>query len=53
VNIEYGPPGDLAGFFFLAEISAPDAAHCEAGEQPAQPNLSGIMPVQNVDNHSG
>jgi transposase InsO family protein/transposase-like protein len=23
------------------------------GEQAAQPNLSGIMPVQNVDNHSG
>ena len=25
----------------------------EPGEQTAQPNLSGIMPVQNVDNHSG
>lgn len=25
----------------------------EPREQPAQPNLSGIMPVQNVDNHSG
>ena len=23
------------------------------GEQAAQPKLSGIMPVQNVDNHSG
>jgi transposase InsO family protein len=25
----------------------------DPGEQPAQPNLSGIMPVQSVDNHSG
>jgi hypothetical protein len=25
----------------------------DPGEQPAQPNLSGIMPVQNVDSHSG
>jgi transposase InsO family protein len=25
----------------------------DPGEQPAQPKLSGIMPVQNVDNHSG
>jgi transposase InsO family protein len=25
----------------------------DPGQQPAQPNLSGIMPVQNVDNHSG
>jgi transposase InsO family protein len=25
----------------------------DPGEQPAQPRLSGIMPVQNVDNHSG
>ena len=25
----------------------------DPGEQPAQPKLSGIMPVQNVDNHAG
>ena len=25
----------------------------DPGEQTAQPNLSGIMPVQNVDNHAG
>ena len=25
----------------------------DPGQQPAQPNLSGIMPVQNFDNHSG
>ena len=42
---------DRRGLF--ARFAPPHEGLRDPAEQPAQPKLSGIMPVQNVDNHSG
>jgi transposase InsO family protein len=42
---------DRRGLF--TRFAPPREDSADPGEQAAQPKLSGIMPVQNVDNHSG
>ena len=42
---------DRRGLF--TRFAPPREGSRDPGEQAAQPKLSGIMPVQNVDNHSG
>jgi hypothetical protein len=42
---------DRRGLF--ARFAPPREGLRNPGQQAAQPKLSGIMPVQNVDNHSG